>query len=351
MRFERSSLQEFSLRHFICLAKLIMKTSYLSSALILFVLYMFASCGVYRSKPATKESFDELENAILVQNPNPNFPMPKIPANITDEQGKAIYLSKYYWDEFPFEDTTLINKTDITEQGFVDYIHVLNYIPFKHARRSIKYLFVKAQTNPSMYTHIASLFEKYYYNADSPFRNEELYIPVLETILASDILPEKDYEKYDFQQEMIHKNRIGSKATDFVYTLQNKDRKKMHAIKSNYLILFFSTPECSKCVAVADEIHNSEVLADVCSLNSFSRTMLCVLNIYPESNVSLWRQSLAAMPQKYWIHGYDNDMILTNKRVYDLKALPTIYLLDKNKRIILKDTSLEEIESFFLSKR
>lgn len=328
-----------------------MKISFLSSTLILFVFYMFASCGMYRSQPLPKESFDEIENAILVQNPNPNFPMPKIPANITDEQDKAIFLSKYYWEEFPFEDTTLINHTDITEQGFVDYIHVLNYIPFKHASKSVKYLFVKAQSNPAMYTHFASLFEKYYYNADSPFRNEELYIPVLEIILKSDFLSEEDYEKYDFQQEMIHKNRIGSKAADFVYTLQNSEWKKMHAIKSNYLILFFSTPECSKCVTVADEIHNSEILADVCSLNSFSRTMLCVLNIYPKSNLDIWRMSLASMPQKNWIHAYDDAMILTNKRVYNLKTLPTIYLLDKNKRIILKETSLEEIESFFLSKQ
>ena len=328
-----------------------MKNSLLSSLLLFLGLYMFASCGLYRSNPATKESFDEIENSILVQNPNPNFPLPQIPTNITSEQDKAIYLSKYYWEEFSFEDTSLINQTDITEQGFVDYIHVLNYIPFKHARRSIKYLFVKAQTNPPMFAHFASLFEKYYYNGDSPFRNEELYIPVLETILLFDILSEEDYEKYDFQQEMIHKNRIGSKANDFVYTLQNSEWKRMHAIKSNYLILFFSSPECSKCVAVADDIKNSEVIAQVCSLNSFSRTMLCVLNIYPKSNIPLWRQSLASMPQKNWIHAYDDAMVLTNKRVYDLKGLPTIYLLDKNKRIILKDTSLEEIESFFLSKQ
>ena len=328
-----------------------MKTSRLSSVLIFLGLYMFANCGTYRSKPVAQESYDEIENSILVQNANPNFPLPQIPSNITSEQDKAIYLSKYYWEEFPFEDTSLIDQTDITEQGFVDYIHVLNYIPFKHARRSIKYLFVKAQTNPLMFAHFASLFEKYYYNADSPFRNEELYIPVLETILLFDILSDEDYQKYDFQQDMIHKNRIGSKASDFVYTLQNNEWKRMHALKSNYLILFFSTPQCSNCVAVADDIKNSEVLAQVCLLNSNTRTMLCVLNINTNSNIPLWRESLASLPQKNWIHAYDDAMVLTNKRIYDLKGTPTIYLLDKNKRIILKDTSLEEIESFFLSKQ
>ncbi len=330
---------------------MIMKNSFISSLLILLGLFIFASCGVYRSKTQFDQSFDEIENAILVQNHNPNFSLPKIPESIEDGQDRAIYLSKHYWEEFPFTDTSLINQSEVTEQAFVDYIHVLNFIPFKHARRSIIYLFVLAQKDKAMYSHFASLFEKYYYTADSPFCNEELYIPVLETILKSDMLTQEEYDKYDFQEEMIHKNRVGSKASDFVYTLTNGTWERMHAIKSNYLILFFSTPTCSECIAVANEIHNSEELAKVCSLNSFSRTMLAVLHIYPESNIPLWEKSLESMPQKHWIHGYDKSKVLTNKRVYNLKTLPTIYLLDKNKRIILKETSLEEIESFFLSKQ
>lgn len=332
------------------LAIVIMNKSYITHLLIMFVLLMFASCGLHRSTAEFDQSFSEIENAILVQHHNPNFPLPNIPESIVDGQERAIYLSKHYWDEFPFNDVSLIDKPEVTEQAFVDYIHVLKFIPFKYASRSIKYLFVQAQSNPNMYGHFASLFEKYYYIADSPFCNEELYIPVLETILKSDMLTKEDFEKYDYQKEMIHKNRVGSKATDFVYTLENGDWKRMHALKSNYLILFFSTPECSKCVSVADEIQNSDVLGKVCSLNSFSRSMLSVLHVYPGSNVPLWQESLASMPKKNWIHAYDRARVLTNKRVYNLKKLPTIYLLDENKRIILKETSLEEIESYFLSK-
>ena len=34
-------------------------------------------------------------------------------------------------------------------------------------------------------------------------------------------------------------------------------------------------------------------------------------------------------------------------RLYDIKAIPTIYLLDSDKKVILKDCSLEAVESFF----
>ena len=325
-----------------------MKISHFLLVLVTSILVIVTSCGV--KKAAVAEPLNELDDYVLIQNPNPLFPIPEISKSITNEKDRAIVLSQHFWDLFPFNDTTLISQPNITEQGFVDYIHVLNYIPFKHACRSIKYMLLKAQVNADMYAHFASLYQKYYYDANSPFRNEEFYIPVLETLLRSGLLSETDQEMYSFQQEMIHKNRVGTKAADFVYTLPNDNWKRLHALKSDYLILFFTNPDCSTCGTVIDEINNSEVLKRVFSRNSFSRSMLTVLSIYPGSDVQGWRSATSTMPQKNWINAYDESMTLINKRVYDIKAIPTIYFLDKRKRIILKDTSLEEIESFFISK-
>ena len=312
---------------------------------------VFGSCGIQMPTKDASPMFDELENSILVQTANPAFPVPGIPASITNAQERAVYLSKHYWEKFDFLDTSLISKTEISEQGFVDYIHILNFISFKEARRSIRIMLYHAQVNPTMYAHFASLFEKYYYDANSPYRNEELYIPVLEILLQSGILLSEDQEKYDFQQEMIHKNRVGTKAADFIYTLANGDWKRMHALKSNYLILFFTNPECPKCDVFTEELNNSEPLRGVFSHNSYNRSMLSILSIYPDKNVAQWRKALPTMPKKNWINAYDDGVLITKKRVYDIKAIPTIYLLDKNKRIILKDTSLEEIESFFIAKQ
>ncbi|HUI33747.1 MAG: DUF5106 domain-containing protein [Dysgonamonadaceae bacterium] len=317
---------------------------------ILFSIFILAlsSCGLYRSSKVNTKAFDELENPILVQSANSAFPMPDIPESIKDGQEHAIYLSKHYWDKFPFNDTSLISKPEITEQGFVDYIHILNYIPFNNARRSVRIMLYKARENPTMLAHLGSLFQKYYYDANSPFRNEELYIPVLESLLSSQLLSETDYEKYDFQKEMIHKNRIGTKAADFVYTLPNGTWKRMHAYKSDYLILLFIKPECKVCEEIKNEIENSKMLNEVFSRNSFNRSMLTVLTIYPDADVEQWRKLLPQIPQKNWVHGYDKDMTITHKRVYDIKTIPTMYFLNRNKKILLKDTSVEEIESYFM---
>lgn len=317
---------------------------------ILFTLLMLAlsACGLHKSSQINTTAFDELENTILVQSANSAFPIPEIPESITDGHERAVFLSKHYWDEFDFNDTSLISKPEITEQGFVDYIHILNYLPFNHARKSVRIMIYKAGENPTMLAHLGSLFQKYYYDANSPFRNEELYIPVLESLLSSRLLSKEDHEKYDFQQEMIHKNRVGTKAIDFVYTLPDLTWKRMHAYKSDYLILFFNTPDCKACEEVRQDIENSEALTEVFSRNSFNRNMLKVLSVYPEDNLKEWIESLSEMPQKNWTHAFDNGTIITNKRIYDIKAMPTLYLLNRNKKILLKDATVEEIETYFM---
>lgn len=47
---------------------------------------------------------------------------------------------------------------------------------------------------------------------------------------------------------------------------------------------------------------------------------------------------------KSWIDGYDEGQRLTREQVYDLKAIPALYLLDAEKRVILKDASFEQVE-------
>ena len=327
-----------------------MKLNRLRYILFLLLILAFSSCGLHKSSQANATAFDELENSILVQSANSAFPIPDVPESITDGHDRAIYLSKHYWNQFQFNDTSLIYKTDVTEQGFVDFIHILNYIPFNDARKSIRIMLYRARENATMFAYIGSLYQKYYYDAKSPFRNEELYIPALESLLSSRLLPRKDYERYDFQLEMIHKNRVGTKSADFMYTLPNGAWKRMYALKSNYLILFFNTPNCENCAETRSEIENSEILNEVFYRNSYSRNMLTVLSVYPEADIKSWREALPEMPQKNWIHVFDKNRIITRKRVYDIKAIPTIYLLNRNKKILLKDTSVEEIETYFMTK-
>lgn len=312
------------------------------------LLFAFSNCTTKTKEEKTSVKPDVSVN---IDSNSSAFPIPEVPAMISNDQERAIYLSKHYWDLFPFSDTTLISQPDITEQGFVDYIQLLNHIPFSNTESSIDITMNKAKVDVAMYNYFVSLFEKYFYDPNSPFRNDELYISVVGNALKSGILTDLRQDVIAFQQEMILKNRVGTVATDFIYTIANGDKKGMHELKSDYLILFFTNPDCPTCKTVTHEMDNSNTLNSIFSFNGTNKNMLTILSIYPDENTHEWRKALPQMPHDNWINGYDDGTIITNRRLYDIKAIPTLYLLDKNKRIILKDTSLEEIENYFMSVR
>ena len=71
------------------------------------------------------------------------------------------------------------------------------------------------------------------------------------------------------------------------------------------------------------------------------RVSLSVLAIYPDEDVDKWRRTKYT---EFMINAYDKGQTLTNEKLYDLKASPTLYLLDRDQRVILKDVNIEKIE-------
>ena len=58
-----------------------------------------------------------------------------------------------------------------------------------------------------------------------------------------------------------------------------------------------------------------------------------------------WKHKVEKMPAN-WINGFDSNQEIANEELYDLKAMPTLYLLDKGKKVLLKDADLDEILLF-----
>ena len=61
-----------------------------------------------------------------------------------------------------------------------------------------------------------------------------------------------------------------------------------------------------------------------------------IANYDPDTDLEAWREHLQDYPAS-WINGYDADQRIEKERLYDLKAIPALYLLDKQKRVMAKD--------------
>jgi hypothetical protein len=63
---------------------------------------------------------------------------------------------------------------------------------------------------------------------------------------------------------------------------------------------------------------------------------LAVLNIYIDEDLQAWREYMPIYPEE-WYNGFDPDLVIRTDNLYSVRAIPSLYLLDKDKRVIMKD--------------
>lgn len=259
-----------------------------------------------------------------------NFIPALAPAMLPQEQ-KMEYMREHYWDKFDFADTTFINQIDSTKMLTAFAVYATGYIPDSLAYKYMPRLMQRASTSKRMYTYFLMLAEGVLHDPNSPLRNDEKYIPVLESAVQSSLLDEYERMPYEYDLEIARQNRIGRIANDFTYTLPSGRTATLHNIKADYTLIFISNPGCPMCREVKEQITTSPMLQEL-----IERKELKVLVIYPDTDLEAWREHLQDYPAS-WINGYDADQRIEKERLYDLKAIPALYLLDKQKRVMAKD--------------
>lgn len=298
--------------------------------IILSVAFFILSCGNKNKNSAEQKQYE--------------IKFPAVPSILVTPQERSEYLATHFWDNFDFTDTAYISLPDITEQAFADYLAPLGLSSPEVASASIKKMLERAESTPAMFEYFTDLYEKYLYTEGSPARNDELYIPVLEYVINSDKVDELNKLRPQSQLKLVMQNRVGHKANDFEFTTPDGKVKKLSDTESFFILLYIYNPGCSTCKEVTSSILNSQTLHTAIQFQ-----MVKVVAIYPDKDLSLWREYLPEMPEK-WIHGYDHKLALSGG-LYDLKAIPSLYLLDSDLKVIIKDApSIAPIVEYFRNK-
>ena len=102
--------------------------------------------------------------------------------------------------------------------------------------------------------------------------------------------------------------------------------------------MYFSDPTCSQCHRLLPEALECPVL--------YSDSIQVVM-VYPEDDKDTWENSTHALPDK-WMEVWAP--LVRKQQQYYLPSLPSLYLLDRQKRVVLKNATLDQVASFFKNK-
>jgi hypothetical protein len=259
------------------------------------------------------------------------------PMQIAEEQQRA-YMRDHYWNKFDFADTLWITKADTTEMIHSYAAYVANFVgPLN--QEPIRKLMTKASVSRKMFDYFVMLAEKVLHDPNSPYRSDELYIAVLEAQLAS-----SHYNKYEkmapeYDLRIVSQNRIGQPANNFTYTTKSGRTDNLYSLKNDFVIVYINNPGCAMCREITEALKQSHIISDL-----QRKGQLKVLAIYPDEQLDEWYKHLADMPSE-WINGYDRGCRIERENLYNVSAIPALYLLDKQKRVLVKDsTNVGEIE-------
>lgn len=200
-------------------------------------------------------------------------------------------------------------------------------------------LFRNAENDSIVFRNTVSYLARAYAEPNSLFNNEFLYGIILKAEMDSkwSTIPGKQEAMRKFK--LLRQNNVGTVANDFRYWGPNGQMQNMHKINASKLLLFFYNPECNACIIMKHALEKSTALN-----NLSSKKKLKILCIYTDTALFTWYKHMQEFPST-WIQGRDEEEYLYKNDVYDLRAIPTMYLLDQNKKVIIKDcTSIDELE-------
>ena len=182
------------------------------------------------------------------------------------------------------------------------------------------------------------LMDDYLYNPNSPYYNETLYAAYLRRMLQSTALDEARKSSLKFKLELISRNNVGKAATDLTYYLADEECRTLRTttVQGDKLLLEFYDPECPSCHEELKAMMADRALADAVDTGT-----LTVLAVYTEGNDEVWRKALTDMPRS-WLIGNDRQQV-KDCALYDLKAMPSLNLLDKDKTVLLKDAAYDTV--------
>ena len=259
--------------------------------------------------------------------------LPAIAPSSLSDDAKRDYLRWHYWDRFDFADTLFIREVDTVQmvEAYVRWIALISDRPTDGA--PMDSLMRRASASRPMLDYFTMLAEQVIHDPNSPLRNDEFYIPVLRAVLARPYYDEYERIGPSYDLNMAMQNRIGKRANDFRYTLASGATGTLYGVKAEYVLLFINNPGCPMCKQLREQIGGSPMLSEM-----IERGRLKVVALYPDEDLAEWREYRGHIPPS-WINGYDAGCVVREKSLYDLHAIPALYLLDRDKRVLVKDST------------
>jgi hypothetical protein len=271
------------------------------------------------------------------------------PAAKTDSMFAYHYFKKHYWDGVSFYDDRLI-RTPFFESRIDKYMDQLVYPSADSVIKELDYMLSFASINEEMQKFLLLKFVNRYLNQKYMWE-DKVFVHLFENYFSQKTYPwlnEAGKKTITNRAYSLMANILGTEASDVELPDTAGKTIKLYSLPAPYTLVVIWDPTCSHCKEVLPKLDSA--------YNAKWKSMglkFFALAKETDGKKSDWLNFIHEHHLNDWTNVYyskEADKERTDagipgySQLYDVQSFPTLYLLDKDKRIIAKKLTLEQVD-------
>ncbi len=302
----------------------------------------------YRSDVETKYPASMLA-MIFKTMKEPVVPSPdKQPGHKYDSLYAYRYYKSRYWAGVSFADDRLI-RTPIFEPKLDKYYKDLVVPEPDSLNREIDLMLLKAQPNKEMFKYMLTYFVQKYINPEF-MGQDAVFVHLFERYINDNKEVDwftEQYKKYMFERAYsLMANLIGVPASNMELVDTAGKLTPLYGVQGPFTVVCFWDATCSHCKETVPKV-------DSIFQAKWRKQGIQLYGVMVDGGKDAWMTYLHENKLPGWIHVYETQAQRDSgyaagkpnfRQLYDVSQTPLLYLLDKDKRIIAKKLSYQQID-------
>jgi thiol-disulfide isomerase/thioredoxin len=249
-----------------------------------------------------------------------------------------LYNKNHYFDNIDLNDERLLRTPILQGKLKVYFSNVLLQSP-DTISKEIDKLISKVEGNDKLFQFV-SVFLYNHFRESEIMGHDAIIVKLADDIYLSG---KADWVSKDFKDDLkkeidrMRPNLIGKKAQDLVMDSYKGVFVSVYDIEKDFIILYFWEPDCGFCKEATPKLKSYYDKVKNQGVEVFA---VCTTADKPK-----WKKYI----QDYkldWINGWDPERRTNFGFYYNIESTPMVYILDRNKTIIAKKLSVDDIPSF-----
>lgn len=292
----------------------------------------------YRDK-FLKENPDAFTVKLLKMSSDPEIPpAPKLANGKTDSMWVFNYYKAHYWDGYDFSDARIMN-TPFLEPRLDRYFKNLVVQTPDSLIKDADWLVSKTAGNKDVKSFVVFYITNQYENPKT-VGTEALWVHMANRYyLSGEMGVTEDVKKRIAEKVNTLKDLLVNKPFPALALTDPAGKKiDLKSVDANYMVLFFYAPTCGHCKEASPKLKAFYEKNKAAGIK--------VMAIATEHNMEEWKSFITTYHLEDLINGFDVLKEIDFNRKFDVVTTPTIYILDKNKKIIARKMPIEQLDDF-----